>query len=47
MESKGPNILSGTLKENKPVDLQEGQELQIGIDYAMEGDNTKIACNYK
>lgn len=47
MESKGPSIQSGVLKEGKPVELQEGQELLIVIDTAVEGDATKIACTYK
>jgi pyruvate kinase len=47
MESKGPSIHSGNLKEGKPVTLVEGQELLIVIDMNMEGDNTKIACSYK
>ena len=47
MESKGPSINSGNLKEGKPVNLEEGQELLIVIDMNMEGDNTKIACSYK
>ena len=47
MESKGQSIQSGNLKEGKPVELVEGQELSILIDPAVEGDKDKIACNYK
>lgn len=47
MESKGQSILSGNLKEAKPVELVAGQDLTILIDPAVEGDKDKIACNYK
>ena len=47
MESKGTSITTGNLKEGKPVDLQVGQELMILIDFAVEGDNTKITTSYK
>ena len=47
LETKGPEIRSGVLKENKPVELTEGQELEIVTDYAIEGDSNRITCNYK
>ena len=47
MESKGTSITTGVLKEGKPLDLQEGQEISILTDFAMEGDNTKITTSYK
>ena len=47
LDTKGPEIRTGILKENKPVELVAGQELQIVTDYAIEGDNTRIACSYK
>ena len=47
LDTKGPEIRTGILKENKPVELVAGQELQIVTDYAIEGDSTRIACSYK
>jgi pyruvate kinase len=47
LDTKGPEIRTGFLRDNKPVDIVAGQTLKIVIDYAIEGDNTKIACSYK
>lgn len=47
LDTKGPEIRSGMLKDHKPIDLVEGQDLEIVTDYAIEGDNTRIACSYK
>ena len=47
LDTKGPSILTGGLKENKPVELKAGQAFQIVIDSAIEGDNTRVATNYK
>ena len=47
LDTKGPEIRTGFLRDNKPIDLVSGQSLKIVTDYAIEGDNTKIACSYK
>lgn len=47
LDTKGPEIRTGLNRDNKPIDLVSGQTLKICIDYAIEGDNTKIACSYK
>lgn len=47
LDTKGPEIRTGMLRDNKPVELVAGQELQIVTDYSIEGDNRKIACSYK
>lgn len=47
LDTKGPEIRTGMLRDNKPVELIAGQELQIVTDYSIEGDNKKIACSYK
>ena len=39
-------MLTGNLKENKPVELTKGQRYQIVIDQAMDGDNTRVSTNY-
>ena len=47
LDTKGPEIRTGTLVGNDPVDLVAGQALQIVTDYSVEGDNTRIACSYR
>jgi pyruvate kinase len=47
LDTKGPEIRTGVLRDNKPVDLVCGQELLIVTDYSIEGDNKRIACSYK
>ena len=46
LDTKGPSMLTGSLKENKPVELTKGQRFQIVIDQAMDGDATRVSCNY-
>jgi pyruvate kinase len=47
LDTKGPEIRTGMLRDNKPVDLVAGQELTIVTDYSIEGDHKKISCSYK
>ena len=47
LDTKGPEIRTGMLRDNKPIELVAGQELQIVTDYSIEGDNKKISCSYK
>ena len=47
LDTKGPEIRTGTLRDNKPIELVAGQELLIVTDYSIEGDNKRIACSYK
>lgn len=47
LDTKGPEIRTGMLRDNKPVELTAGQSLKIVTDYSMEGDTTRIACSYK
>ena len=47
LDTKGPEIRTGLLKGHKPVELKEGQDLEISTDYAAEGDSSMITCSYK
>lgn len=47
LDTKGPEVRTGFLRDNKPIDIVSGQSLKILTDYEIEGDNTKIACSYK
>jgi len=47
LDTKGPEIRTGFLKDHKAVDLVKGQSLIISTDWDYEGTNEKIACSYK
>ena len=47
LDTKGPEIRTGQLKEAKPVELKEGSIMEIVTDTAIEGDAHRIACTYK
>ena len=47
LDTKGPEIRTGNLKDHKAIELVEGQDLEITTDYSIEGDSTRIACSYK
>eukprot|EP00330_Aristerostoma_sp_ATCC50986_P002011 CAMPEP_0114588698 /NCGR_PEP_ID=MMETSP0125-20121206/11341_1 /TAXON_ID=485358 ORGANISM="Aristerostoma sp., Strain ATCC 50986" /NCGR_SAMPLE_ID=MMETSP0125 /ASSEMBLY_ACC=CAM_ASM_000245 /LENGTH=499 /DNA_ID=CAMNT_0001785235 /DNA_START=12 /DNA_END=1511 /DNA_ORIENTATION=- len=47
LDTKGPEIRTGFLKDGKAVEIEKGQTLEICTDYDFKGDNTKIACSYK
>ena len=46
LDTKGPSMLTGSLKEGKPVELQKGQVFMIVTDTAMEGDASRVSTNY-
>ncbi|KFK34626.1 hypothetical protein AALP_AA5G170500 [Arabis alpina] len=47
LDTKGPEIRTGFLKEGKPVQLIQGQEITITIDYTIQGDSNTISMSYK
>ncbi|CAA0386653.1 putative pyruvate kinase [Arabidopsis thaliana] len=47
LDTKGPEIRTGFLKEGKPIQLNQGQEITISIDYMIEGDSNVISMSYK
>lgn len=47
LDTKGPEIRTGLLKDHKSVTLKAGQDLLLTTDYSIEGDNTKLALSYK
>ena len=46
LDTKGPEIRTGLLKDGKPVEITSGQSLKITTDPADIGDNNKIVCSY-
>lgn len=44
---QGPEIRTGFLKDGKPIQLQEGQEITITTDYDIKGTPEMISMSYK
>lgn len=44
---KGPEIRTGFLKDGKPIQLKQGQEITISTDYDLQGDENTITMSYK
>ena len=40
LDTKGPEIRTGILRDGMDVVFAEGQEIDILTDYTLEGDNT-------
>ena len=47
LDTKGPEIRTGFLKDHEKVKLKAGQELDILTDYSAMGTNEAITCSYK
>lgn len=47
LDTKGPEIRTGLLKDGKAIDIVSGQSLKIVTDLADQGDNNKIVCTYQ
>jgi len=47
LDTKGPEIRTGQLKDKNGLQLASGQSLKITTDYEHLGDNEMIACSYK
>lgn len=45
--SQGPEIRTGFLKDGKPIQLKQGQEITISTDYSIKGDENMICMSYK
>lgn len=43
---QGPEIRTGFLKDGKPVQLTQGQEITISTDYTIKGDKNTICMSY-
>ncbi|CAK9026376.1 Pyruvate kinase (PK), partial [Durusdinium trenchii] len=46
MDTKGPEIRTGMLRNHEGVQLRTGQRLEITTDYTLEGDESIVACSY-
>ncbi|GBG71414.1 hypothetical protein CBR_g8834 [Chara braunii] len=47
LDTKGPEIRTGKLKDGKQVQLTQGKEIVISTDYSLEGDSDTITMSYK
>nr|GMD37775.1 pyruvate kinase, cytosolic isozyme [Ipomoea batatas] len=47
LDTKGPEIRTGFLKDGKPIQLKEGQEITVTTDYTIKGDEEMICMSYK
>ncbi|TXG66281.1 hypothetical protein EZV62_007556 [Acer yangbiense] len=47
LDTKGPEIRTGFLKDGKPIQLKQGQEIVISTDYTLKGDENMICMSYK
>jgi pyruvate kinase len=47
LDTQGPEIRTGKNKDGKPIELKEGQILEISTDLDIEGTDTLIGCNYE
>ncbi|KAL2344649.1 hypothetical protein Fmac_005934 [Flemingia macrophylla] len=44
---RGPEIRTGFLKDGKPIQLKQGQEITVSTDYSIKGDDKMICMSYK
>lgn len=44
---QGPEIRTGFLKDGKPIQLKEGQEITVSTDYDFKGNEEMITMSYK
>ncbi|KAL2501018.1 Pyruvate kinase family protein [Forsythia ovata] len=43
----GPEIRTGFLKDRKPIQLKEGQEITVTTNYSIKGDEEMISMSYQ
>lgn len=47
LDTKGPEIRTGFLKDGRKVKLEKGKEIMVTTDYEHTGDSSMIAMSYK
>lgn len=46
LDTRGPEIRTGYLKDGKKVQIEQGQKIRVTMDYEYLGDSEKIAISY-
>jgi pyruvate kinase len=46
LDTKGPEIRTGSLKDGQAVEFAQDQEIDILTEYTLEGDENRLTCNY-
>jgi pyruvate kinase len=47
LDTKGPEIRTGILRDAEPVDIKEGQEFDVLTDFSLEGDASRLTISYQ
>ena len=47
LDTKGPEIRTGILRDAEPVEIKEGQEFDVLTDFSLEGDATRLTISYQ
>jgi len=47
LDTKGPEIRTGILRDAEPLEIKEGQEFEILTDFSLEGDATRLTISYQ
>lgn len=47
LDTKGPEIRTGILRDAEPVNIKEGQEFDILTDFSLEGDSSRLTISYQ
>lgn len=47
LDTKGPEIRTGILRDSEPLEIKEGQEFDVLTDFSLEGDASRITISYQ
>ncbi len=47
LDTKGPEIRTGILRDAEPLDIKEGQEFSVLTDFSLEGDTSRLTISYQ
>lgn len=47
LDTKGPEIRTGILRDAEPLEIKEGQEFDVLTDFSLEGDASRLTISYQ
>lgn len=47
LDTKGPEIRTGILRDAEPLDIKEGQVFDVLTDFTLEGDSSRLTISYQ